>query len=398
MSLKFITPFIIFLIIFFGLTTAKVHAIENPFSSFNNKFGVHILFPDELFKAAELVNSNGGDWGYVVIPIQSGDKDLAKWQQFMEHARINHIIPIIRLATEGDYFNTRVWRKPTENDIVDFANFLDSLDWPVKNRYIIVYNEVNRADEWGGAVDPTEYANLLNYAITIFKSKNPDFFILSAGLDNAAPEFPPQYKNEYNFYNDMNKAIPGIFSQIDGMASHSYPNPGFSQPPTATGKMSIKSFDFERQLLKTLGAKDLPVFITETGWSGDVLSDSARADYYQHAFKSVWSDKGIVAVAPFLLRANGSFQEFSLTTTEGNPTRQFEALKSISKVRGFPPLALKTPPLLKLQKSVLGISTIDNFTEKKSEVYRDFSNEKKPIKKYSLTNITLTALRWLIGT
>ena len=108
-------------------------AIENPLSSPNNKIGVHILFASEINKAAELVNSNGGDWGYVVIPIQSGDRDLEKWQKFMNDARKLHVIPIIRLATEGDYFNTSVWRKPSEEDVLDFANFLNSLEWPVKN-------------------------------------------------------------------------------------------------------------------------------------------------------------------------------------------------------------------------------------------------------------------------
>ena len=30
----------------------------------------------------------------------------------------------------------------------------------------------------------------------------------------------------------MNDAVPGIFSEIDGLASHSYPNPGFAAAPS----------------------------------------------------------------------------------------------------------------------------------------------------------------------
>jgi len=199
MKIKLLTVFFTIIIAIIFQPAQQTFAIENPFSSFNNKFGIHILFPEELSNAANLVNSSGGDWGYVIIPIQAGDKDIIKWQQFMDTTKKLHLIPILRLATEGDYFNTKVWRKPEETDIVDFANFLNSLDWPVKNKYIVVFNEVNRADEWGGEVNSAEYANLLAYAVNVFKSKNQDFFIISAGLDNAAPEAPPQYKNEYTY-------------------------------------------------------------------------------------------------------------------------------------------------------------------------------------------------------
>ncbi len=109
-------------------------AIEDSRILPNNKIGVHILFTSELNTASQLINTSGGDWGYVTIPIQAGDKDIEKWQKFMDDAKKLHIIPIIRLATEGDYFNTGVWRKPRREDILDFANFLNSLQWPVKNR------------------------------------------------------------------------------------------------------------------------------------------------------------------------------------------------------------------------------------------------------------------------
>jgi len=241
-----------------------VSASENPLAVANNKIGVHILDPSEVSSAATLVNHNGGDWGYVTIPIQSGDRNLAKWQEFMNNCKKYHLIPIIRLATEDDYPNTQFWRKPTENDIVNFANFLNALNWPTKNRYIIVFNEVNRADEWGGSADPGEYAHLLNFAVTIFKSANPDFFIISAGLDNAAPDQGNIYINEYNYLRAMNQAVPGIFNQIDGMDSHSYPNPGFSQAPDATSAMGVGSFLQERSLIQSLSNKTLPVFITET--------------------------------------------------------------------------------------------------------------------------------------
>lgn len=390
--------FIIFLLIIISIFTIKpVLAIENPFAYFNNKIGIHILFPEELSKAAELVNSSGGDWGYAVIPIQSGDKDINKWQQFMDRCKTTHIIPVIRLATEGDYFNTKVWRKPGENDIIDFANFLNSLKWPIKNRYVIVFNEVNRADEWGGSVDPQEYAKLLSYTSSIFKSKSPEFFILNAGLDNAAPQKPPEYENEYTYLQEMDNAVPGIFNQIDGFSSHSYPNPAFAQPPGTTSRTGTGSFIFERELVRNLSSKDLPVFITETGWSANEISDLKRADYYQNAFYNIWSDKGIVAVAPFLLSAAGSFNEFSFINEDGTFTLQYQMLKSIPKIRGMPPIVKTPPKLLLQQKKVLGINDIEtNINKAEASSYRDFSKDTKRKKRFSLTNLCLGVLNWLV--
>ncbi|HSD98390.1 MAG TPA: hypothetical protein VLB73_01675 [Patescibacteria group bacterium] len=312
------------------------YAIENPLAVNNNKIGIHILFPDEIDKAAQLINSNGGDWGYVVIPIQSGDKDINKWQAFFDKAKKLHVIPIIRLATEGDYFNTKVWRIPTDADVLDFANFLNSLSWPTKNRYIIVYNEVNRGDEWGGVPDPSAYAQILSYASDVFKQRSQDFFIISAGMDNAAATTPTSM-NEYQYLAAMNTAVPGVFDKIDGIGSHSYPNPAFSQPPTAISPMGVASFQFEKNLIEGHAKADLPVFITETGWDQHVVGEQTAGSYLSTALQNVWSRNDIVVVAPFLLQAGGGpFVQFSFLGPDGAPNLVSKALMSIPKEKGAP--------------------------------------------------------------
>lgn len=366
-------------------STSGVYAVENPLNTPNNKIGIHILFPAELEEAAKLVNSNGGDWGYITIPIQAGDRDLEKWQNFMDEAGRLHIIPIVRLATEGDYFNTKVWREPKEEDIIDFANFLNSLTWPTRNRYVIVFNEVNRGDEWGGVVKPDAYARLLSYATSVFKSKNLDFFIISAGLDNAAPNEGTKYMNQYDYMTKMNEAVPGIFNQVDGFSSHSYPNPAFSQPPTVETSKSIISFKFERDLVKRLGGKDLPIFITETGWTAESVDDAKRAEYYTQALESQWGDPGIVAITPFVLRAGGGpFTIFSFLRDDGSITRQYEAIQKYAKVKGLPTVMQVASSEAKVKDRVLG-----------TQIMKDFSNEKKPEKKISLSLALHSAFKWI---
>lgn len=328
--------FLIFLFIFLS-NTGKSFAIEDPLSLPNNRMGVHILFTSEIDPASRLINSNGGDWGYVTIPIQSGDRDMEKWQKFMDDAKRLHVIPIIRLATEGDYFNTEVWRKPTNDDVLDFANFLNSLTWPVRNKYVIIFNEVNRADEWEGRLSPQEYAEILKYSTEAFKALSPDFFIISSGLDNAAPNISGKYMNEYDYMAAMNDAIPGIFGLIDGLGSHSYPNPGFKQMPYILTSQSIYSFNFERNLAYRLSGKNLPIFITETGWSKDELSENKIAECFEYAFEYVWSDKGIVTVTSFLLQAGTKpFSQFSLMGINGGKNEIFLALQNAPKTKGKP--------------------------------------------------------------
>ncbi|MBP9717049.1 MAG: hypothetical protein KBD51_03865 [Candidatus Levybacteria bacterium] len=349
----------ILLFLFLFLFTGNANAIYDPASVPNNKVGVHILFPTELDKAKELVNSNGGDWGYVTIPIQSGDKDLRKWQEFMDNCKKLHLIPLVRLATHGDYFETTTWKKPQDDDIVDFANFLNSLDWPTKNRYIIVYNEVNRADEWQGQANPSEYARILSYAVTVFKSKNQDFFIISSGMDNASVTANGTY-NQFDFFSFMNGEVPGIFNQIDGISSHSYPNPGFSQPPDVLTPRSISSYQYELAEIANYSNKELPVFITETGWSQDAVSKELAGKYLIQAFNEVWNDPQVVAVTPFLLTAGGGpFEQFSLTTPSHEKNEVFKELEALPKTLGAPKLS---PVRKVLGQEKDGIFPVKNFS------------------------------------
>lgn len=315
--------------------TCKSFAVYDPVSVDNNKYGIHILFPDEITEAANLVNSTGGDWGYVTIPIRASERNIIKWQKFMNDCKIYHIIPIIRLATEGDYFIKDSWEKPSNYYAIDFANFLNSLDWPTKNRYVVIFNETNRGDEWGGTPSASEYADILNNAVTAFKQRSDKFFIIMGGLDNASVDINGVSENQFNYMREMNEAVPGIFERIDGLAVHAYPNPAFASPPSYLGTNSIYSFNYENDLILELTGKTLPIFITETGWSSDKVSIDTQVNYYKNAFSGVWSDKNIVAVTPFILSAGVPFRQFSFIV-DNKKTNLYLSFLQTPKVKGTP--------------------------------------------------------------
>lgn len=327
MLTKILPVCLIFLYIYYQLINPdNVKAVVEPLQSPNNKFGIHIISAtsDELKSAKELVNSSGGDWGYITVLIESKDRNVSKWQSFFDELRVNHLIPIVRLATqpEGVY-----WKRPYEGEEIAWADFLNNLNWPAKNRYVVIYNEPNQAQEWGNLVDAKSYARVLYKTITALKEKSDDFFVLNAGFDASAPEKRPSYQDEYTYLKEMESEVPGIFNRLDGWVSHSYPNPGFVGLPTSSGRGTVKTFEWELQVLSSLGVtKSLPVFITETGWKHAEginfdkslpLSEKV-AQYYQYAFQSVWNNPRITAVTPFLLNyQEHPFDHFSLKKITG---------------------------------------------------------------------------------
>ena len=192
--------------------------------------------------------------------------------------------------------------------------------------------------------------------------------------------------NEYNYMLQMNQAVPGIFNQIDGVASHSYPNPGFAQAPDTSSMMGIGSFIFERNLLRSISTKQLPIFITETGWSNDVVPEDTRVQYYDQAFKTIWNDPQIVAVTPFLLNAGaGPFEQFTFITTNGSKTKQYQYFYNLPKVKGTPFM----PPtvLVKKRKAVLAASSVT----------KDFSSYQFPQRSISLRAVMVGVFGYLIN-
>lgn len=330
-------------------TLNPVYAIVDPLSSPNNKFGIHIIqaTPNESSPAAELVNTNG-DWGYITFLIQSNDRNENKWQEFFNDLRRRHLIPIVRLATKPlNDPPAGGWERPYEKEYEAWADFLDSLNWPTKNRYVIIYNEPNHGKEWGNFVDPKNYAKVLDQTITALKSKNRDFFVLNAGLDASAPSKPPQFEDQVVFMKQMEEAVPGIFNKLDGWVSHSYPQPNFTGSPGATGRGTVRTWFWELQQLRQFGVtKNLPVLISETGWkhaegknddyslpTSDVLSD-----YYKQSFSGAWNSSRIVAVTPFLLSYQDTpFDHFSFKKYQSNEFYpHFQVVKDLPKVFGRP--------------------------------------------------------------
>ncbi len=337
-----IANYFILLILFFFISPVA-NAKFNPSDTPNNKFGIHIVDPNDISEISSLVNSNEGDWGYVTLVIQEDDRNKEKWQAVFNTMRRDHLIPIIRLATtiDGD-----AWKKPGVDGIKDWVSFLNSLNWPIENRYIILFNEPNHANEWGRKIDPQGYAEIaLAFTIALHRASE-DYFVLPAGLDVSAASDDKSLEAS-TYLKTMFTTTPELFKVLDGWTSHSYPNPAFSGSAYASGKGTVQSFAWEQAYLRSLGVtKAYPIFITETGWvhsfgvssNYGLLSPDAVGEALKQAAAFAWADKSIVAITPFIFNYQGlPFDHFSWKKLDSNDFyAHYFAYQTIPKTRGTP--------------------------------------------------------------
>ncbi len=328
-------------------------------SSSNNIYGIHLAqpHPEDIIAASDLVNSNGGKWGYVTLVIQENDRSREKWQGVFDQLRELQLIPIVRLATQAEGEN---WRRPEVKDAQGWADFLNSLNWVTRNRYVILFNEPNHNGEWGGEVDEKSFARVTVEFAKKLKEKNQDFFIMLAGFDASAPSWPPGMEDEEIFLRRAVEEREDLFEYVDGLSSHSYPNPAFAGSPYATGRGTIRTYQWELDLIKSLGVdKDLPVFITETGWK--LGSDLTVAQNFKLAY-DLWSqDERVWAVTPFILNYQSPpFLEFSWRKPGDNGYwQQYYSVQSTPKTEGEPEIIEKGQIGYKLPHELVAQSKYD---------------------------------------
>ncbi len=318
------------LLVFLFLCLVKVGFPTSVFAREGQVLGVHLLSPRDLPHAQELL-SKGDDWKFVTVPLTFEDLNhKQEWQQFFYDAREAKFRPIIRLATK---FENGAWVVPNKRQIVQMFEFLDELEWPNHKLYVIAFNEVNHAPEWGNKINPAEYARILEFTARWAHTNDKEYIVMPAALDLAAPN-GTKTMEAFNYLEKMWQYNPQIFDYIDVWNSHSYPNPGFSSSPTRTAKNSIRGFLHELSYLKRKTGRDFDVMITETGWEANRSTTPWLESYYLYALQHVWSHPQVIGVTPFVVKgAPGPFAGFSFFDGDDRPTVQYDALqKALEKM------------------------------------------------------------------
>ena len=276
----------------------------------NNKVGINVIrhFETRYLKAAsQIVNSSGGDWGYVGVLLLTEDRqDPARVQRLLDDANQFHLIPIIRLGTrmEGN-----MWVKPGPMEPAEWKRFFGQLQWHFPAVYLEVGNEVNLGFEWGGDVNPKEYARYLESFINTFADQKSRFKILNAAMDLSNATKPGVMMDDFEYLAAMRAEVPGIFGRLDGWASNPY---HFFEDRGI--RYTYRGYSQELDFI----GLDLPVFVTES-YVGFVDDPVKIADYYQKAFSEWMKDSRVVAATPHFFNPEAKLFWMFDADAEGNP-------------------------------------------------------------------------------
>jgi hypothetical protein len=290
--------------------------------------GIHILSTGEIDQANTLLEHGDDKDKFVTLPITT--RDLTKksdWQSFFDKCHTLKIRPIVRFAT---YFDNGSWKQPNRIDVMALTKFLGDLDWHRPELTVILFNEPNHAAEWGGKIDPSSFAQISTFAAQWLQTESKAYTVLPAAMDLAADGHNGTME-AFSYWQAALQEEPTMLEHFDGWNSHSYPNPAFASSPTRTDKKSLRGYTHELDFIKKYTSKELPVYITETGWNQNVLTNAKLKTYFQQAYEQIWTkDPRIVAVTPFLLQgAPGTFAPFSFLDEKGKPTIAYDTYRTL---------------------------------------------------------------------
>lgn len=286
-----------------------------------SKLGIHLMLDDgrqawdislwetHMRAARDIV----GEWGLVTQVVRSSDLDPTRWQVFFDLCAELHLIPIIRLATTFDFENNQ-WTAPPQDEngryetiAAEYATFIAELEWHTEYHYIVIGNEPNHGNEWGGVPNPAEYARFLVDVASTIHDVDPNSVVMNAGLDPFAPNTGSipfadgaRFIDSRSFMDGMVAAEPDVFTHIDAWSSHAYPlgafiqppweqtytidfihdavNPYTDTPPANIVNRGVNGYTWELYQLEQYGVDPLPVFITETGWRHSETIDESSLD------------------------------------------------------------------------------------------------------------------------
>ncbi|MCC7367177.1 MAG: SH3 domain-containing protein [Chloroflexi bacterium] len=314
----------------------------------NNIVGLNVARlhqPIYIWATSDVVNANGGDWGYITVVWTVADREDRNaeynFQQFLDRCFEHHVQPIVRVATTfsrstkpgnsppGSKGMDGSWSRPDWDEPRKWRAFFERATWPSRHAWIIVGNEPNLGREWGDEVDAAGYARYLAHFLDVFQD-TPRFDVVSGALDISNSTQLPVMQDALEFLDEMAAAVPSIFERLPAWASNPYRV--ISGGPGARYTHLAYEAEFDR-----IG-REMPVLITEAGHleTGDEME---IARFYAEAFRDWMADPKVVAATPLFWHPDrNEFWMFELDSKNRfvykSPT--YELLRKLPRMAGSP--------------------------------------------------------------
>ncbi len=301
----------------------------------NNIVGLNLARrhqPNFIAAAADIVNANGGAWGYATILLTREDRDsmLAAYdlQQLLDRCFEARLQPIVRVATRFDE-ETGIWDRPTDDEPGRWRWLFEQVRWPNRLVWVIPANEPNLGREWGGQVDVASYARYLELFTYTF-SRNDRFRVVNAPLNLSNPHQPPEMQDAFEFLAEHMAMSPGVFERLPAWATNSYRVDGIGEGL----RFTHRGYEAE---LETIG-REMPVIVAESGLLN--RHDEAEvARFFVQAYEDWQADRRVIAATPLFW--DPDFDEHWMFTLDRHgkietDSATYRALRELPRVAGSP--------------------------------------------------------------
>lgn len=279
-----------------------------------NPVGVNTFLSGEVEswkreRTMALVAEGGIGWirqgfAWSEIEPQKGVYWDAKYQQDA-WAKFDEIVALaeqygVRIIARLDH--TPAWARPngTEptappSDPTDFGNFVFEFVSRYRGRigFIQIWNEPNLAREWGGAIDPGGYAELLAIAARRAREADPNIVILSAPMAMTT-ENSGRAMDELTYWQALYDLDIG--DSFDIMSANAY---GLSEPydaPPSPSVLNVRRVELLRELAVRNGDAEKSIWFNEYGWNAapsDFPEDDLIWSRVDESLQAKWTADGL---------------------------------------------------------------------------------------------------------
>ncbi|MBS1123345.1 MAG: hypothetical protein H6Q90_5573 [Deltaproteobacteria bacterium] len=338
----------------------------DPLAPPPSRFGIGLVAvgtPLEWDRASELVGPGG--WIKLIFAgiTPAMHEAPPEWQQAITEVYARDLIPVIRF---GPDFGDRNVRKQSNDGAHHhyealasaYAAVVGSLprrpSWPL---VVELHNEPDLCYEW--ACDPgdvparagvqagwlgyedaaAEYAAFVrDTSAALHALGDHRVIVLNGGLApggaracECGGEGFVGGITSLDFLRAMQTAVPEIWNSLDGFASHAYPASGEGFGFFPSYDQAKTGLYYDRRELAVIG-RDLPVYVTETGWTTDQGARGSREDiaaWTRDAYTNDWLVMPEVrAVMPFIL-ASPDWNSFAWISDSGGHYPVFDAVRDL---------------------------------------------------------------------
>jgi len=338
-----------------------------------NPFGIGLVGPGNAAqwdRAAEL-SGFGGHVKPIFAGVERGmTAPPAEWVDAVAQIYARDLVPVIRLGPPWGNRNLRDQSDDAEHMQYGalasaYAAVVAGLprrdDWPL---IIEVHNEPDLCYEWVCAAgtapsNPDAPAGWMHYSdiaaeyaaflrdVTgaIHAIGDPRIRVINGGMapggaracECGGDGFTPGITSR-EFLLAMEAAVPGVFDELDGFASHPYPAEGEGWGFFVAYENAGPGLHYWETELAALDLAK-PVYITETGWTTGAGAQGSReqiAAWTVSSYANDWFDEPRIAgVMPFILQ-DGAWNDFAWLDTGGAPYPVFTAVREWRCDRNFP--------------------------------------------------------------